>query len=221
MRHFLTVALATTALLAAAPSFGQSTEDALRGFRSLLQGQQVNPYEQDLNDQERRLTDLVEESARDGRIGHREADRAFEELRTIRGEEDDLRRRDEGQLTPGDHDYIRDRLVHLDREIDQMREAGGPREDEQGDRHDIWRGAPASFHEREEWLEQRIRRGMEDGSLDRDEARRGFDQLRAIRLTEEDMRRDHGRLTDDDRADLDQQLDGLGRQLRWNRMSRN
>jgi len=217
VKAFLGATLATAALLVAAPSFAQSSaNDAVRQFRNLL-GQPSDSGDRDLNDQERRLTDLIEQNSNEGRIDRREADRAFEELRSIRRQEDDLRARDGGRLTPSDHDLVRDRLAGLDRDVDRMREAGGPPRVDR-DRGEFWRDAPENLDQREDWLEQRIRRGMEDGSLDRGEARTAMDQLRSIRRSESAyMRRDHGRLNDAHETELQQRLDDLGRQLRWMR----
>lgn len=220
MKSFLSVALATTALIAAAPSFAQSPEDALRSFSQMLGGQRApNPFEHDLNDRERRLTDMVEDASRNGRIDRRESDRMFNELREIRNQQDDLRGR-HGQLTPGDHDYLRDRLVELDRQFDRIRDAGGPPppppEYDRGG--GFWRDAPASFHERLEWIERRIRSGIDDRSLDRREAETALDQLRAIRGVEAaDLRRGRGRINDADQADLDRRLEDLRRQVHWMR----
>jgi hypothetical protein len=207
MKSFLSVALAATALIAAAPSFAQTPEDALRGFSQMLGGQRApNPFEQDLNDRERRLTDMIEDASRNGRIDRHESDRMFNELREIRNQQDDLRGR-HGQLTPGDHDYLRDRLVELDHQFDRIREAG-----------DFWRDAPGSFHERLDWIEHRIRDGINDRSIDRREAESALDQLRSIRAIEaEDLRRGRGRINDADQADLDHRLDDLRRQIHWMR----
>lgn len=70
------------------------------------------------------------------------------------------------------------------------------------DRDAFWRGAPEDTQQRIAWLQQRIDRGVSDGSLDRNEARRA-------RLQLDTLRRD---------ADaLDSRLDSLSRNLRWSR----
>ena len=80
----------------------------------------------------------------------------------------------------------------------------------------FWRGAPVSIREREDWLEQRIQRGIERGTLDRREARRAQDGLRDVRLTEQDLRRrDGGRLSRRDQDYIEMRLDNLGQQIRW------
>ena len=246
MKNFIAIALATTALIAAAPAFAQNngSNDALRSLRNLLGAQPADPAEQDLSNQERHLTDVLEQSTNEHRIDRGQADRAFGELRTIRGQEDDLRARHGGRLTQGDHDYVRDRLAGLDREVDQMRDAGdrshdradnappprfdqgrdqgqGRDHDQGRDHGDFWDRAPRDLDQRADWLDQRIHGGMADGSLDRGDARRSLQQLQLIRQDEANYsRRDRGELSDQHRADLTERLDDLGRQLRWNRDNR-
>jgi hypothetical protein len=66
----------------------------------------------------------------------------------------------------------------------------------------FWQGAPDGLQQRIAWLQDRINRGMADGSLDRREARRAQLELN-------DLRR---------QADgLDQRLDNLSRTIRWSR----
>jgi glycine zipper 2TM protein len=68
--------------------------------------------------------------------------------------------------------------------------------------NNLWQGAPDGLQQRIDWLQQRITRGMADGSLDRREARSAQLQLN-------DLRR---------QADvLNQRLDNLSRSLRWQR----
>lgn len=69
-------------------------------------------------------------------------------------------------------------------------------------RDTFWRGAPDNLQQRIDWLQQRIDRGMSDGSLDRQEARRARFQLDALRR---------------DAAALNARLDDLSRNLRWSR----
>ncbi|MDB5393374.1 MAG: hypothetical protein JWM91_880 [Rhodospirillales bacterium] len=199
----------------------------MRGLRALLGNPPADPGERDLNDQERHLTDVVERGVNERRIDRDQADRAFNELRTIRAQQDDLRARHGGRLTEADHDYLRDRLASLDRQIDQQtREAGDrSRDKDQADRggHDRDRGdfgdrAPKSLDEREDWLDRKIHDGMADGSLDRGEAGQALRQLRSIRQDEARYRRrDRGNLSDDHQASLMDRLDDLGRQLHWDR----
>jgi uncharacterized membrane protein YccC len=69
-------------------------------------------------------------------------------------------------------------------------------------REAFWRGAPDNLQQRIDWLQQRIDRGISDGSLDRQEARRARFQLDQLRR---------------DAAALDSRLDDLSRNLRWAR----
>ena len=87
-------------------------------------------------------------------------------------------------------------------------------------------GAPAAatasphgdwtLREREQWLNDRIGKSRDNGSLDRveyDHARHNLDELRQA----EDRMRDsqHGQLTDNQTADLDSQLDSLAAKIHW------
>ena len=69
-----------------------------------------------------------------------------------------------------------------------------------------------------DWMQQRIDRGRQDGSLDRREARRVQGELFRIRHDEQGLRyRNGGRLSDRDRAFLQDRLDRLNDQIRWMR----
>jgi hypothetical protein len=82
----------------------------------------------------------------------------------------------------------------------------------------FWRGAPANPYDRIQFLQERINRGVADGSLDRREAMRATRELNGVRQW---MRRMHwengGRLTPDQRARVQARLDALSRQIRWMR----
>lgn len=69
-------------------------------------------------------------------------------------------------------------------------------------REAFWRGAPDGTQQRIDWLQQRIDRGISDGSLDRREARQARTQLDQLRR---------------EAAALDARLDDLSRNLRWSR----
>jgi Glycine zipper 2TM domain len=69
-------------------------------------------------------------------------------------------------------------------------------------RESFWRGAPDGLQQRIDWLQQRINRGISDGSMNRQEARRAQWQLDSLRR---------------DAAALDARLDNLSRSLRWAR----
>ena len=66
----------------------------------------------------------------------------------------------------------------------------------------FWQGAPDGLQQRIDWLQQRIDRGISDGSLDRREARQAQLQLNTLRR---------------DADVLQQRLDDLSRNLRWRR----
>ncbi|MGN6357042.1 MAG: glycine zipper 2TM domain-containing protein [Novosphingobium sp.] len=71
---------------------------------------------------------------------------------------------------------------------------------------EFWRGAPEGLQQRIDWLQQRIDRGIADGSLDRQEARRAQFQLDQLER---------------DAQVLDRRLDDLSRNLRWSRRDDN
>ena len=71
-------------------------------------------------------------------------------------------------------------------------------------------GAPGGWDldRRLDWLQQRINRGRDDGSLDRREAWRAQRKLDSIRYDERRARyRHHGSISDNDRAELQARLD--------------
>jgi len=71
---------------------------------------------------------------------------------------------------------------------------------------------------REAWLQQRIDRGVADGSLTRPEARRVQRELGRIRMDERRSREMHGgRLSPADRDRLQARLDQLSDHIRWAR----
>lgn len=82
----------------------------------------------------------------------------------------------------------------------------------------FWRGAPDNPYERIHFLRERVNRGRTDGSLDRREAVRVSRELDGV---EQWIRRMHwvdaGRLTPDQRAQVQGRLDGISRQIHWMR----
>ena len=80
------------------------------------------------------------------------------------------------------------------------------------DREAFWRDAPSDIRQRIDWLQRRIDRGVQDGSLTRGESRDLYRQLDYIRI---DARR--GYITPDRRDRLQARLDDLGSQVRWQR----
>lgn len=82
----------------------------------------------------------------------------------------------------------------------------------------FWRGAPDNPYERIQFLQDRINRGVSDGSLSRREAWRANRELNGVRHW---MRRMHwqngGQLTPPQRAQVQARLDNISRQIRWMR----
>lgn len=158
----------------------------------------------------------------DGSLDRREADRVTAELANIRRSEDDLLARGHGVLTPSERAGISARLDMLERSIRWLRHNGevagapAPGSFRYGYGRDFWNGAPQALEQRLDWLEMRVRRGIENGSLTRGESDRAFGMLRDFRRTRSDMMASHGgRLGRRDEADLSARLDAISQQIRW------
>jgi len=80
-----------------------------------------------------------------------------------------------------------------------------------------WRDAPQDLRSREAWLEQRIQRGRNDGTLSRWEARNAMRTLDEIRRDERDMWRNDGRLSGREANSLMARLDDLNAKVRSDR----
>ncbi len=82
----------------------------------------------------------------------------------------------------------------------------------------FWRGAPDSPRDRIEFLQDRINRGRADGSLNRHEAMRVSGELNGLRHWIQRMHwQDQGRLTPDQRGQVQARLDQISQQIRWMR----
>lgn len=83
---------------------------------------------------------------------------------------------------------------------------------------EFWRGAPDSPRQRIQFLQDRINRGMGDGSLDRREARSALAELNNIRRMDARMHYDNaGRLSPNERGIIQGRLDQLSQRLHWMR----
>jgi len=88
------------------------------------------------------------------------------------------------------------------------------------DRNAFWRDAPTDPYQRINFLQRRIQRGIEDGSLSRRDARRAQYQLNQIRRSADRMRyRHHGDFRQADYDYIQSQLDNLSQQIRWQRQN--
>ena len=82
----------------------------------------------------------------------------------------------------------------------------------------FWRGAPDSPYQRIQFLQDRVDRGIADGSIDRREAARVDRELNGVRGWMHHLHwEDAGRLTPDQRAQVQGRLDGISRQIHWMR----
>lgn len=82
------------------------------------------------------------------------------------------------------------------------------------DRDAFWRGAPNDPRERIGFLQQRIDRGIADGSLNRREGRQLQQDLNVIKRDARNMGR---RVDARENARLQTRLDALGQRIRWER----
>jgi hypothetical protein len=80
----------------------------------------------------------------------------------------------------------------------------------------FWSEGPVGVRERIDFLETRVRRGVENRTLTRREADRAYRELAELRQMERTMRRrGGGRLNATDREYLQARLDTVGREVRW------
>ena len=86
---------------------------------------------------------------------------------------------------------------------------------------DFWRGAPADAWQRIDYLQQRIERGVSDGSLSPQEARRAQYELQQIRRDAMRMRGRNGGMSGSSSATIQARLDRLSQNLRWARQNGN
>jgi hypothetical protein len=85
-------------------------------------------------------------------------------------------------------------------------------------RDSFWRGAPAGVWERIRFLQDRIDRGIADGSLDRHEGRRASGELNRIRdWVAKDREHHYGRLDPRTESEVQDRLDRLSGSIRWMR----
>jgi hypothetical protein len=76
--------------------------------------------------------------------------------------------------------------------------------------------APRDLRRRYAWLNERVRRGIDDGSLSPREANRALRDLDQVQREDRRMRR-HGGLSQRDEAYLQSRLDTISSEIRWSR----
>jgi len=74
-------------------------------------------------------------------------------------------------------------------------------------------GGPDDLMGREDWIDHRIAHNEDAGTISDDDAIHDREFLASVRRHQEILRTDHDGLTQDDRADLNAQLDGLNARL--------
>lgn len=93
----------------------------------------------------------------------------------------------------------------------------GPGREGGWDRNTIWQGAPDNPYERIQFLQDRINRGVADGSLERRQAWRANRELSQVRQWIRRMHWHGERLTPEQRERVQARLDDISRQIRWAR----
>lgn len=98
-------------------------------------------------------------------------------------------------------------------------DAGGPPPPPPAyDHQGFWQQAPQGIHERIDWMQARIDRSRDDGSLNPRQVGYAEHDLNEIRRMAHELReRDGGQLNDQDRGYIQSRLDSLGQNLRWMR----
>jgi hypothetical protein len=81
----------------------------------------------------------------------------------------------------------------------------------------FWQGAPANPYERIQFLQDRVNRGVADGSLNRREAWRVNSELNRLRQWIRRMHWQTGSLTPPQRVRVQARLDQISRQIHWMR----
>jgi hypothetical protein len=88
---------------------------------------------------------------------------------------------------------------------------------ERMDGAELWRGAPDNPYDRIQFLQDRVNRGVADGSLDRREAWRINREINGVRQWVQRMHWQGERLTPDQRSRVQARLDQISGQIRWMR----
>ena len=150
------------------------------------------------------LGDRVDRGLRQGQLSPREADETRRRIDDISAQASTDRERDGGRLTEAHRFDILAQIDRLGGEIRwQRKEATAAPID--------W-----SLERREQWMEARIQRAMEDGRLSGNENERGQAELGAIRSEQARLlERDGGALSEPDSAYLANRIDELNRTLHW------
>ena len=84
------------------------------------------------------------------------------------------------------------------------------------DRDAFWRGSPDNLLDRIAFMQQRIDRGVADGTINRAE---GYSSQRELQRIRWDVQRLRGRMDDGQRVQIQARLDNLGSRIRWQRQN--
>ena len=216
MKRLLFAAAAAACLTFAAPGLGQAqpypattpTTDAMPGH--------------DISGQLDALRARVKGGFEAGNLSHGETDRLYREIDRIRAVAQSDRD-ESGKLREHDRVDLQGRIDSLSRSIQwknaaagapapmAMSEAPPPPPPEAAPANIVW-----TLDQREQWLQGRIDRGVDDHRLSGHEVIRGQGELQAIRKEQASLtERDGGALSPEDRTYLVGRLDQLNQTLRW------
>ena len=212
MKHLLFAAAAAASLAVAAPVLAQSYP--------ATPGVEAAPGH-DIRGQLDALRSRVKTGFDQGQLSKHETDRLYHEIDRI-GAVANSDRRPDGSLSDHDRSDLQGRIDGVSRSIHWERAEAAPPPPPpeaappppppiaQAD------AAAWTLDQREDWLQARIDRGVDEHRLSGNEASRGQQELRAIRAQEAHLlAQDGGALSDADHSYLAHRLDELNQTLRW------
>jgi hypothetical protein len=215
MKRLLFAAAAAASLTLAPPVLAQS-------YPATPPGTDAAPGH-DIRGQLDALRQRVKTGFDQGQLSHSETDRLYREIDRI-GAVEQSDRLSDGNLRDHDRTDLQARIDGLSRSIHWQRAEGGVAPVAVAETvpppEPVAAPPPAdgvwSLDQRENWLQGRIDRGVDDHRLSGKEAERGQSELYAIRTEEARLlERDGGALSPEDRSYLVNRLDQLNQTLRW------
>jgi hypothetical protein len=205
----------------------------------LIQGALAQPYPpshpgpaaapgQDIHAQLDALRDRVKTGFDQGQLSQHETDRLYREIDRI-GAVEHSDRNSDGQLREHDRMDLQGRIDNLSRSIQWKRADGGggaapvavmvtqaPPPPPVAVAVVETTSGPWTLAQREDWLQGRIDRAVDEHRLSGNEVARGETELRAIRAQQARLlAQDGGMLSEPDRSYLVHRIDELNQTLRW------
>jgi hypothetical protein len=207
MKRLLYAAVAAAALAIAAPASAQP-------YPSTPPGPEAVPGH-DIRGQIDALRQRVKDGFDQGQLSKQETDRLYREIDRINAVAVSDRGPD-GALSDHDRTDLQGRLDGVSRSIHWERAEAGPSPAPALEPTPAPTNVAWSLDQREDWLQGRIDRGVDDHRLSGREVARGQQELQAIRAEQARLvARDGGALSPEDRSYLVSRLDQLNQTLRW------